>query len=139
MVVNAGLGLGEGVVSGSVPADHIVVSKEGDLRKGPLRFRYITSDKRTRVVFNARAGFGTTISETLYHQRLRPALEYVELWELVGIAEVLETAYGHPLDMEFAVEGSRLWVLQARPVGAFLSALKETLEQYPLSATLPCK
>lgn len=132
IVVNAGLGLGEGVVSGVVAADQIVIDKESDLEKGPLRFRYITADKREQVVFSKRAGQGTTRTESLYHQRLRPALEYVELSELVRTAAVLESAYGYPLDIEFGIEGTRLWILQVRPVATFLSALQETVEHYPL-------
>jgi hypothetical protein len=132
MVINVGLGLGEGVVSGTVAADHVVVAKEGDLEKGPLRFRYVTADKRERVVFDRRAGVGTSREECLYHQRLRPSLEYVELAELVGVAARLESAYGYPLDLEFGIEGPRLFVLQARPVATFLSLLQETLERHPL-------
>jgi pyruvate,water dikinase len=133
MVINAGLGLGEGIVSGAVAADHIVVSKEGDLERGPLRFRYITADKREKIVFNRREGLGTVPVESLYHQRLRPALEYVELCELVRAASRLEAAYGYPLDIEFGIEGSLLWILQVRPVATYLSVLTETLERHPLS------
>ncbi len=133
MVINAVLGLGEGVVSGTVAADHIVVMKEGDLEKGPLRFRYVTADKRDRVVFNKRAGVGTLHAETLYHQRLRPALEYVELCELVAVAARLEAAYGYPLDIEFGIEDAQLWILQVRPVTAFLAAYEETIRNHPLS------
>jgi pyruvate,water dikinase len=132
MVINVGLGLGEGIVSGTVAADHVVVAKEGDLEKGPLRFRYVTADKREQVVFDRRAGVGTSRVECLYHQRLRPALEYVELAELVAVASRLEAAYGYPLDIEFGIEGPRLFVLQARPVATFLSLLQETLECHPL-------
>ena len=144
MVINAGLGLGEGVVSGTVAADQVVVAREsiserdgdrGDDRtagRGPLRFRYITADKRERVIFNRRAGSGTARVECLYHQRLRPALEYTELCDLVSDALRLETAYGYPLDLEFALEGRRLWILQVRPVPAFRAVLRETLERYPL-------
>jgi pyruvate,water dikinase len=135
MVLNVGLGLGEGVVSGTVGADHVVVRKEGNLENAPLRFRYLTADKRERVVFDARTGFGTERVESLYHQRLRPALEYVELRELVITARRLEEAYGYPLDLEFAVEGSRTWILQVRPVATFLSAFNETLERRPLGST----
>ncbi|RPJ46990.1 MAG: hypothetical protein EHM19_03530 [Candidatus Latescibacterota bacterium] len=133
MVINAGLGLGEGIVSGVVAADQAVVEKEGDFERDPLRFRYITSDKTEQVVFNARAGSGTVRAETLYHQRLRPALEYVELRELVAAASRLETAYGYPLDIEFGIEGARLWILQVRPVATFAAALRETIERYPLA------
>jgi phosphohistidine swiveling domain-containing protein len=139
IVINAGLGLGEGIVSGRVAADHVVVAREGDLEHGPLRFRYVTADKREQVVFDRRAGAGTMSAECLYHQRLRPALEYVELSELVRVAVRLEADYGYPLDLEFGIEGSRLSVLQARPVATFLAVLRETLEQQPLApATAGC-
>jgi pyruvate,water dikinase len=135
MVVNAGLGLGEGVVSGAVAADQIFVSKESDPEREPIRFRYITADKTEQVVFDERAGAGTVRAETLYHQRLRAALEYVELRELVAAAARLEKAYGYPLDIEFGVEGSRIWILQARPVASFLAALRETVERAPIPRT----
>jgi pyruvate,water dikinase len=132
IVINAGSGLGEGVVSGLVAADQIIVSREGDLQNDPLHFNYITADKKEQVFFNQKAGFGTVLMPTLYHQRFRPALEYVELCELVAIASRLEDAYGYPLDIEFGIEGTRLWILQVRPVPTFLPALKETIEHYPI-------
>jgi pyruvate,water dikinase len=134
MVINAGWGLGEGIVSGTVAADQIIVSKEGDLEKGPFRFSYVTADKKEYVVFNKRAGFGTTRCEAPYHQRLRPALEYSELCELVAAAVRLESSYGYPLDIEFGIEGSRLWILQVRPVPTSLSLLQETLQDYPFTS-----
>ncbi len=132
IVINAGLGLGEGIVSGAVAADQIIVSKEGNLQKGPLKFNYITSDKKEQIVFNRKAGYGTVLSPTLYHQRFRAALEYVELCELVAVASRLEEAYGYPLDIEFGIEGTKLWILQVRPVATFLPAFKETIEKYTI-------
>ena len=132
IVINAGLGMGEGIVSGKVAADQIIVSKEGDLEKGPLHFNYVTADKTEQVLFNKRVGYGTILTSTLYHQRFRPALEYVELCELVSAASRLEAAYGYPLDIEFGIEGTKLWILQVRPVATFLPALKETLNKYPI-------
>jgi len=133
IVINAGLGLGEGVVSGAVAADQIVVSKEGDLENGHLQFNYVTADKTEQVVFNKRAGFGTILSSTLYHQRFRSALEYVELCKLVSVASRLEAAYGYPLDIEFGIEDTKIWILQVRPIATFLPAFRETLSHYPLS------
>ena len=132
MVINAGLGLGEGIVSGAVAADRIIVSKEGDLQHGELHFRYLTADKRERVVFNSRLGSGTARVETLYHQRLRPALEYVEICELVRAAARLEAAYGYPLDIEFAVEGTTLFLLQVRPIPTPFAVWRDTAERWPL-------
>jgi pyruvate,water dikinase len=131
LVVEAGLGLGEGVVSGAVATDEVRVLR-GD--GGPRRVRYVTRDKTEQVVFDRTSGFGTVRVPTKYHQRLRPALEYVELDELVRRAERLEEEWGIPLDLEFAFEEDRLCLLQARPLAPFLAALRETLERHPLAA-----
>jgi hypothetical protein len=133
VVVNVGLGLGEGVVSGTVEVDHILVSKEGDPLRDSLRFQYRVGDKREQVVFDVTSGQGTRRVDTLYHQRLRPALEYVELLELVRSTLALEAVYGHPLDLEFAMEGQDLFVLQVRPIPLFHSLMAEILERFPLS------
>ena len=133
MVINAGLGLGEGVVSGTVEVDHILVSKEGDPRQDPLRFQYRVGDKVEQVVFDTATGQGTRRVETLYHQRLRPALEYVELAELVRCSLALEEAWGYPLDLEFAIQEQDVLILQARPVPLFHSLIAETLERFPFS------
>ena len=99
-----------------------------------LQFTYLTTDKPLQVVRDERRGSGTRLVETLYHQRLRPALEYVELCELVDRSLDLEQAYGYPLDLEFAVEGARLWLLQARPIGIFWGELQTSLTRHPLAA-----
>lgn len=132
MLINVGLGQGEGIVSGRVSADLVTVVK--DIRPGedPVHFNYLTNDKTEQVVFDEKRGSGTRIGETLYHQRLRPAVEYTELCEIARLAIELEEAYGYPLDIEFAIEGSRLWLLQARPIATFSVELRETLEFHPL-------
>ncbi len=132
MVINAGLGLGEGIVSGSVGADQIVIAKGGDPELGGLRFRCVTNDKREKVVFDEKRGRGTVRVETLYHERFRPALEYVEICELFAAATRLEAAYGCPLDIEFGIEGTRLAILQVRPVVTYAAVLRETIDHYPL-------
>jgi phosphohistidine swiveling domain-containing protein len=134
IVVNAALGLGEGLVSGEVGADLIVVAKEEDPGEGSLRFRYLTNDKREKIVFDRKRGRGTIRVETLYHERFRPALEYVELCELVRAATRLEAVYGYPLDIEFGIEGDRLRILQARPLARSAAILRETIDRHPLIA-----
>ncbi|MBD3220298.1 hypothetical protein GF314_03570 [bacterium] len=123
MVVNVGLGLGEGVVSGTVEVDQISIIRTAGEMPETLRFRYTVGDKRHQVVYDRRRGGGTCIEETLYHQRLRPALEYADLEDLVRAATRLETALGHPLDVEFALAADRLFILQARPIVAYQAAL----------------
>jgi phosphoenolpyruvate synthase/pyruvate phosphate dikinase len=51
---------------------------------------------------------------------------------LVQAAARLEQVYGYPLDIEFAFEDDALYILQVRPIVAFLNALPETVRQFPL-------
>jgi hypothetical protein len=135
LVVNAGLGLGEGVVSGTVGADEIHVARN-ERRGAPLQIRYRVADKREQVVFDTARGTGSRRVETRFHQRLRPALEYTELELLVETALELERAFGEPLDLEFALEDSALRILQARPLPLFRTALRETVRRYPLKENM---
>lgn len=133
MVINVGLGLGEGIVSGLVAADHVVVSKDVDPVTEPLQFRYVIADKRERAVFDAAAGRGTILTEVLSHQRLRASLEYSELVDLVQVATHLEAAYGYPLDIEFGFEDAALRILQVRPVPGSFAVWGEALRLDALS------
>jgi pyruvate,water dikinase len=130
MAIDVAFGLGEGVVSGRVAADHVTVVK-GRREGGAFQFRYATADKRDRIVFDARRGTGTSRADTLYHQRMRPALEYAELEALAATAERLERSWREALDIEFAIDAQRLWILQARPIPAFHAAWRETACHYP--------
>ena len=82
------------------------------------------------MVFDDRFGQGTIRADTLAHQRLRPALEYPELRDLVDVALTVERAYGHPVDIEFGFEDAHLYVLQVRPVPAGLAVWHETLARH---------
>jgi hypothetical protein len=136
LVVNAGLGLGEGVVSGRVGADEIHVAR-AERTGDPLQVRYRVADKREQMVFDSVRGSGSRRVETLFHQRLRPALEYTELETLVVTALDLERAFGEPLDLEFALEASALRILQVRPLPLLRTALPETVRRYPLTESIP--
>jgi len=132
LMISVGLGLGEGIVSGRAAADLITVVKDRGPDRDPVHFNYLTNDKPEQVVFDQRQGRGTCLVETLYHQRLRPALEYTELCEVTRKAIALEAAYGYPLDIEFALEDDRLWLLQARPIATIQAECQTTLDRYPL-------
>ncbi|SPD73417.1 hypothetical protein PITCH_A1880002 [uncultured Desulfobacterium sp.] len=132
MVINAGWGLGQGIVSGIVAADLIFVTKEGIDQGLPLSFRYITADKEEQIAYDTASGTGTTRIKTTYFQRLRPALEYSELLDLVRTAKRLESAYGYPLNIEYCFEGQTLRVLQVRPIASAMASINETIQHYPL-------
>ena len=87
-------------------------------------------------MYDRERGVGTRRQETLYHQRLRAALEYVEIQEVVRVAALLEEAFVQPLDIEFAIEGRHVHILQARPIPVFHAAWLETVSRHPLGSAL---
>jgi len=108
MVVEAVLGLGEAAVSGQITPDHYVLKRDGTV-------------KRTRIAEQPFAIVPLEAGGT-EERALDPArggaqkLGEAQLRELARIGDDLEQRLGGPQDIEWALEGGELFVLQARPV-----------------------
>jgi phosphoenolpyruvate synthase/pyruvate phosphate dikinase len=126
MVLNVGLGLGEGVVSGLSEVDLVLIERPSQPDR-PLDLEYKVADKRHRVVLAPESPRGISVAEVSYHRRFRPALEALEIEEIYAAALQLENVFRHPLDIEFACEGAHLRILQARPVPVFHASLTDPL------------
>ena len=110
-VVSAALGLGEGVVAGTAQTDRFVLSS----RSGKLLASDIAT-KRHRV---APAAGGSIESVSVEGRRSqRPAVTGAVLRSLVAVGKKLEALLGGPQDIEFAVTGRRVHILQSRPMTA---------------------
>ncbi|MFI2473115.1 PEP/pyruvate-binding domain-containing protein [Nocardia xishanensis] len=128
-VVSAALGLGEGVVAGTVECDTYFV----DNASGAVVSRTVV-DKRSRVV--ADSGSGTAVAE-IAGGSAEPALTDERIVELARTAAALADAFGGPQDVEWAYDADgALFLLQARPVTA--TGARETIfdnvnvaESYP--------
>ncbi|MEV0251086.1 PEP/pyruvate-binding domain-containing protein [Nocardia sp. NPDC050712] len=126
-VVSAGLGFGEGVVSGTVECDTYFV----DVRSRGILSRDI-ADKRSRVTLGAD---GTRVEEI--PATTAPALAEHQVLELVDTALRLAGELGGPQDVEWAIDTAGvLHLLQVRPVTA--TGARETIfdnvnvaESYP--------
>lgn len=110
VVIEAGWGLGESIVGGTVTPDTYVVRKE-DLAV----VSQIISEK-TRMTVPVRGG--TREVETPRFLRARPALDEVQAAEMARLALDLEKEMECPVDVECAYEDGRLYLLQCRPVTA---------------------
>ena len=111
VVINAAWGLGEGVVSGLVTPDHLVVRKSD----GAIRQREI-ANKKVAIVS---APDGGTRTEELPPERAKaPAISDGEAAEIARIATALEEESGAPQDIEWALAGGKLYLLQSRPITA---------------------
>ena len=110
MVVEAVFGLGEAVVSGQVTPDHYVLARDGRLKRVNL------TTQPHRVVRHEDGGVREEpLDEATGAER---TLSDEQLAELAGIGRDLQERLGAPQDIEWAIEGGELFVLQARPVTA---------------------
>lgn len=111
IVINAAYGLGEGIVSGLVQTD-LYVARKSDGEE--IRFPFV-GDKRIAVMPTA-DGSATEVRGIEKDRRGRRALTLARTRRLSQIAKALEDKLGYPLDIEFAISGDRIAILQARPV-----------------------
>jgi pyruvate,water dikinase len=108
MVVEAVLGLGEAAVSGQVTPDHYVLKRDGTLKRAQV------AQQPFAVV--ARPEGGTEERPLDPEQGGARKLDEEQLRELARIGDELEQRLGSAQDIEWALEGGELFVLQARPV-----------------------
>ena len=109
VVVDASAGLGEAVVSGAVTPDHFVLDRRG--RKKEWR------PGKREVIVRAQAGGGTeqVAGEA---QANHPVLTKRALRRLVQLGLAIESHFGQPQDIEWAVQGGGVFIVQARPITA---------------------
>lgn len=107
VVVEAGAGLGEAVVSGLVTPDRYVLNRDGELQ-------HVTPGRNEAVV-RAAAGGGVVHEST---SEAFTRLDDAVLAELVRLCIEVERHFGRPQDIEWAVESGRVHLLQARPMTA---------------------
>ncbi|MFE2302909.1 phosphoenolpyruvate synthase [Streptomyces sp. NPDC059445] len=120
-VVSAVHGLGEGLVSGAVDADTVVL----DAATGePLTT--VVGDKRER--YDAGSGPGCQVSPVADEDRGRPALTAAHLARLHAAGARVTAVYGAPQDIEWAIDDDALWILQSRPVTTLGPAAGSTTE-----------
>jgi phosphohistidine swiveling domain-containing protein len=130
MVINASYGLGHLVVDGSVSPDTYYIDKA----TGFLRDR-VVGDKRTRGV-PAAAG-GVIEIEVPAEMAHKEALDEHALARLSELGRRIERHFGDARDVEWALMGDALYVLQARPIVQRAHAnarRRRTRTQHALSA-----
>jgi pyruvate,water dikinase len=104
--IEASWGLGESVVRGLVTPDSWTVSPAG------ISARTV-GDKAIRI---DRSPTGTAHHPVAEPDRKRPCLSDDQVHRVAAAGRTVEAVLGRPVDVEWALTGDRIWVLQARPV-----------------------
>lgn len=125
ITIDAGLGLGEAVVSGSITPDHYVVDKQGfkivSKEIGPQAWQIIRDKEANNKHVNLTK-----------EQKESQKLTDEQIVALAKIGQQVEDHYGKPQDTEWAYENGSFYMVQARPV----TTLGENQKNEP-SSTVP--
>ena len=108
-IVEGSWGLGEAVVSGSVSPDNYVF----DLRSERVVDRLI-AEKEIMIVPEGENG--TKVVKLTPEQRTAPVLSDEEVARLATLGKIAEEHYGVPQDVEWAIVGNEIFILQSRPI-----------------------
>lgn len=119
IVIEACLGLGEGLVSARVPSDSFALDPE-TLAVVDRQIRY----KLTRCA-TVEPGVVATVTVPP-DQRELPALTDAQVQELARLGLQLEKMYGADQDVEWAIRNGELYLLQTRPVTTAVTRPKLT-------------
>lgn len=108
IVMEAVWGLGEGIVSGKITPDHYSISREIKILDKKI------ADKKIAITRDS--GGGKTVVKLREEKSKHQVLTDYEIKKLSETALKLEEHYKKPQDIEFAIDGEEIFIVQTRPV-----------------------
>ncbi|WHE87152.1 PEP/pyruvate-binding domain-containing protein [Lachnoanaerobaculum gingivalis] len=131
MLINASYGLGESVVSGMVTPDSYIVTKTGKLIETTI------GSKETKIVYGNKNTVEIAVDEEAQKKRV---LDDNEISGLLDCGLKIEKHYGMPMDIEWAIKDSNIYILQARAITTLRKNTDEdTLIKNYIKSTKPTK
>ncbi len=123
--VEAAYGLGETVVSGTITPDQYILSKKGfEIEK-----RYIVPQTWQLT----KAG-RIAISKAYQKKQKLPDKQIIELAQ-IGLK--LQKHYGRPQDIEWGMQGGKIYIVQTRPITTLQKNTKENAKQQKVELSIP--
>ena len=118
LLVTVAWGLGEGVVAGVAPVDTLRLRRiDAGIEES------LIADKHTAIRPDP-AG-GTQAFPVPEAERRIPCLPEPWRHRLVHLSLAVEQMLGQPQDIEWAIAGQRLWLLQSRPITTLPASIKD--------------
>jgi len=109
LIIEAGFGLGESIVSGSITPDSYVVDKQD------WHIIDINVNEQTKGLFRAKDGQGNEWRD-LGEEGKKQVLKENEIIDLAKLIVKIENHYGFPVDTEWAIEHGEFYITQSRPI-----------------------
>ncbi|MFH0970733.1 MAG: PEP/pyruvate-binding domain-containing protein [Candidatus Diapherotrites archaeon] len=120
LIIEAGYGLGEAIVSGQITPDSYVLEKK------PFGFLNKNVSEQKRGIFRLENG-GNEWKEIDSEKGSLQKLDDTQIQELGKLVLKIEAHYGFPVDVEWALEKGIFYITQSRPITTlkeFSSAVK---------------
>ncbi len=114
MIINGVYGVGEGLVSGHLEGDHVVLNK----KSGEIIERTCNPQKE---IFKQDPVHGGLYIEKFSKEEENATFTQEEEKKLLALALKVEKYYQFPQDIEFAFAGDELYLLQSRPITTEIS------------------
>lgn len=108
LIIEAGFGLGEAMVSGQVSPDSYVVDK----KTGEILSLVVSRQNKKLSCSQDGGNIWVEIGETEGGQ----VLNCDQITKLSSLIIEIETHYGFPCDIEWAYEDDKIYILQSRPI-----------------------
>ena len=109
LIIEAGFGLGEAIVSGSITPDSYVVEKES------RQIIDTTVNTQRRGLYKSRRGENEW-KEIPEPKASSQVLNVSQIMELADLVIKIENHYGFPCDIEWAYEDGKFYITQSRPI-----------------------
>jgi len=116
-IVEAVFGLGEGIVSGKITPDTYRLSSELEVLDKKI------ADKKIAITRDS--GGNKEIVKLREEKSKSQVLKEYEIKKLAEMALKLEEHYGKPQDVEFAIEGEEIYLVQTRPITTMGNRIEE--------------
>ena len=114
IIIEAGFGLGEAIVSGSITPDSYVVDKRG------FKILDINVNEQTKALY--KKSKGSNEWKELNEKGKKQVLAEKEITELSKLIVKIENHYGFPCDIEWAKEKGKFYIVQSRPITTLSSS-----------------
>ncbi|MFW5847213.1 MAG: PEP/pyruvate-binding domain-containing protein [Nanoarchaeota archaeon] len=132
IIIEAGFGLGEAIVSGSITPDSYVVNKQG------FSILNININEQKKALYKKTKG-GNEWKE-LGDKGKKQVLTEKKIIELSKLIVKIENHYGFPCDIEWAKEKGKFYIVQSRPITTLKSKLlNERVDYVPFGKLNPSR
>lgn len=109
MVIEAGYGLGEAIVSGQITPDTYIIDKRG------FDIMDINISEQQRMIMKKK-GEGVEWKPVIKSKQEQQKLTKKEIIEIAKECDKIEKHYKYPQDIEWAIEKGKFYITQSRPI-----------------------